>query len=127
MPYWDHLKEAWDRRIDSNILLIFYEEITKNIHESIERISAFMGESYSEAQIELLIEHLNFKSFKNNNYVNGFEMKKVKLLNESEGEFIRNGVINGSDFELTSELNTKINKWISENLEKTGIVFPDPI
>lgn len=121
----DHLKEAWDRRTDPNILFIFYEEITKNIHKSIERISAFMDKSYSEAQVELLIDHLKFKSFKNNNYVNGFEMKKIKLLNECEGEFIRNGVINGSDCELTSDLNIRINKWITENLEKTGISFPD--
>lgn len=125
MPYWNHLKEAWDRKTDSNILFIFYEDMTKDIHKSIEKISTFMGKSYSEAQVELLVEHLNFKSFKNNNCVNGFEMKKVKILNEREGEFIRNGVVNGSDGELTPQLKIRVNKWISENLEKTGILFPE--
>lgn len=125
MPYWNHLKEAWDRKTDPNILFIFYEDMTKDIHKSIEKISTFMGKSYSEAEVELLMDHLNFNSCKNNNFVNGFEMKEVKILNAREGEFIRNGVVNGSDSELTPQLKMRVNKWISENLEKTGILFPD--
>lgn len=127
MPYWDHLKEAWDRRNDPNILFIFYEDMKKDIHNSIGTIAKFMGKSYTKEQIELLAEHLKFKCFKNNDSVNGFEMREVKVLNESEGDFVRNGVVNGSDCELTPELKMRMNTWIHENLETSGIVFPDLI
>ncbi|KAL5275453.1 hypothetical protein ACFFRR_001369 [Megaselia abdita] len=125
LPYWDHLEEAWGRRTDPNILFIFYEEMNNDIRKTINRISSFMGRSYSKEQVEQLAEHLNIKSFKCNNSVNGLEMRKVKILNEREGDFIRNGIINGSDYELTPELQKEMNKWISENLEKSGIIFPD--
>lgn len=124
MPYWEHLKEAWNRRTDPNLLFIFYEDMVTDIHKSIEKISAFMNKSYSESEIQLLIDHLSFQSLKSNDFVNGFEMKKVKLLTDKEGEFIRKGVVNGTDYELTSELEIRIDKWIAENLEKSGISFP---
>lgn len=94
-----------------------------DFYSSIKKISNFLGKSYSSEEINMLVKHLSFDVFKSNRFVNGYEMKQIKILNDKE-EFIRKGKINGKDDELSPQLEKKINKWISNNLRNSNINFP---
>ncbi|XP_050311221.1 sulfotransferase 1C4-like isoform X2 [Anthonomus grandis grandis] len=54
-PYWEHVKEAWTRRRgNENFLFIFYEDMIKDLKETVNKVSIFLGQSYSSEQLDQL-------------------------------------------------------------------------
>lgn len=124
-PYWEHIKEGWNRRHEKNCLFLFYEDMNKvDLKPVIEKISNFLGKQYSDQEICLLEDHLRIDNFKNNKSVNNDDHKELGILLSTEENFVRKGKSGGWKSYFDDDLNTEADIWIQENLKSFDIQFP---
>ncbi|KAI4457264.1 sulfotransferase sult [Holotrichia oblita] len=124
-PYWEHVKEGWDRRFEENFLFLFYEDMNRDSKAAIKKISCFLNKILTEDQVCALNEHLRIDNFKNNPSVNNELLSKLGITKNVENGFIRNGSSGNWKKELSKELNEEIDSWIEENLARTDLRFPN--
>ncbi|CAG9829244.1 unnamed protein product [Diabrotica balteata] len=123
-PYWEHIKEGWNRRHEENVLFLFYEDLKKNLRPSIKKLSSFLEQSYSEEEYDILEDYVNIENFRNNKAVNSDEDKDLGVMTEAATSFVRNGVVGGWKSYFTDQLNAEADRWIEENLDTCDLIFP---
>ncbi|KAJ8722511.1 hypothetical protein PYW07_003691 [Mythimna separata] len=122
-PYFEHVKEAWEKREDPNMLFLFYEDLSKDLPASIRRVADFLGKQLNEEQMNRLCDHLSFENFKNNKSVNFEELRKLGVLANGE-TFIRKGKSGGWRAYFDDEMAQQAERWIEDNLRDTDLRFP---
>ncbi|XP_047512985.1 sulfotransferase 1C4-like [Pieris napi] len=122
-PYFDHVKEAWEKRDHPNMLFLFYEDMRKDLPSVVRRVSDFFGKEYNEEEIARLCDHLSFDNFKKNPSVNYDLMKELGFM-YADREFIRKGKSGGWRDYFDEEMTAEADKWIEENLRDTDLCFP---
>ncbi|KAF5282506.1 hypothetical protein FQA39_LY04913, partial [Lamprigera yunnana] len=122
--YWKHVKGYWDKRFNENILIIFYEDMIKDLLTVVKEIAQFLNKTISEDKMLQLLEHLNFKSMKKNKSVNYEDIiqyrTKQKLIGDGEC-FMRSGVSGKHKEEMSAPLIQKFSKWIMDNITGTSL------
>ena len=91
-PYFDYVKEVWQRRNHPNVCLLFFEDMKKDLATNVKKVAKFLGKEVTDENIEALVDHLSFKKMKNNPAVNK-EDKVGKTLHMSDGNFMRKGEV----------------------------------
>ncbi|CAH4037222.1 sulfotransferase 1B1-like [Pieris brassicae] len=122
-PFFEHLKEAWEKRHHPNLLFLFYEELSKDLPGTVRRVADFFGKNYSDLQIEHLCDHLSIESFKNNNSVNYDVMKELGIMVGNK-EFIRKGKAGGWRDYFDEDMTAQAERWIADNLRNSDLRFP---
>ncbi|XP_022819757.1 estrogen sulfotransferase-like [Spodoptera litura] len=122
-PYFEHVKEAWEQRHSPNMLFLFYEELSKDLPASINRVADFLGKKLNEEEMSRLCDHLSIENFKNNKSVNFEEMREIGVLAKGE-TFIRKGKSGGWRDYFDEEMTQQAERWIEENLKDTDLRFP---
>ncbi|CAK1581654.1 unnamed protein product [Parnassius mnemosyne] len=123
-PYFEHLKESWEKRHHPNMLFLFYEELSKDLPTAIRRVADFLGKTYTTEQIDKLCDHLNIDNFKNNKSVNYDLMRELGILISNEQSFIRKGKAGGWRDYFDEEMTIQADKWMAKNLRDTDLRFP---
>lgn len=95
----------------------------QNLREVIEKVSKFLGKSYTEKQVDNLIDHLSIDNFRKNPMINGQELKDCGILNEGSS-FVRKGASGDWRHYFSQELENEVDEWIAKNLMGTNIKFP---
>ncbi|XP_036149357.1 sulfotransferase 4A1-like [Monomorium pharaonis] len=119
-PYWEHVKEAWRMRHRANMMFVFYEDLIKDLPRNIKEIAAFFGKTYSDEQINKLVEHLKIENFRKNPMVNNQSPDQMK-----PNMFIRQGKTGSWKEIFTPEIEDRFDKWITDNLKDTDLTFPN--
>ncbi|KAI5632731.1 sulfotransferase domain-containing protein [Phthorimaea operculella] len=124
-PFFEHLKEAWEKRHHSNMLFLFYEELSKDLPAAVRRVSKFLNKEYTEDQIAGLCDHLSFDNFKKNKSVN-FDPgnDRLGLFVKGEEPFIRKGKSGGWRDYFDEEMTQQADAWMQQNLRDTDLRFP---
>ncbi|KAH9635328.1 hypothetical protein HF086_017894 [Spodoptera exigua] len=122
-PYFEHVKEAWEKRHNPNMLFLFYEELSKDLPAIINRVADFLGKELNQEQIDRLCDHLSIENFKQNKSVNFEEMRDMGVLAKGE-TFIRKGKSGGWRDYFDEEMTQQAERWIEENLKDTDLRFP---
>ncbi|KAF5269610.1 hypothetical protein FQR65_LT05949 [Abscondita terminalis] len=112
LPYWSHLEEAWKLRGSKNFFFMTYEEMNKDIRQSIKKVSKFLGKNVTEKQLEKLENHLQIESFRNNPMVNNDILVDVGIFNKCDERFIRNGKVSSPKDDTDEEYIKKFNEWV---------------
>jgi len=107
--------EWWNLRNQSNILIIFYEELLLNINENVEKIANFLGETLTKEELDQIIHNSSFSKMFNNPNIN--------LKFNEETLFIRKGIIGDWKSHLSEKQNNILEKIISEKFDGTGLKF----
>ncbi|XP_058063295.1 sulfotransferase 1C4 [Anopheles bellator] len=124
-PYWDHIKEGWELRKKDNVLFMFYEDMKRNLSDTVRKTAAFLGRTLSDEHIGELCTHLDITNFRHNKSVTCEELKEVGILKHGEQAFIRNGHVHGNSEELTGPIRRRIREWTERNLMGSDVKFPD--
>lgn len=124
-PYWTHLKQAWALRDKPNVLFLFYEEMIKDLPETIKKISTFLKKPIREEDIPLLINHLSIENFKTNTSLNMQEGLDLGILVKYSQGFVRNGKNGSYKEQFTPDLVKRADRWIEKNLKDTDLRFPE--
>lgn len=122
-PIWRHYSEFWEHRDDSNIFIISYEELQKDIKSCIERIASFLGKSLNEDEINKIAVHCSFDSMSRNSSVNYEHWDDLGIRKKDSEKFMRKGQVGDWQNYFTSDMNERMEKWIKEHFEKVGFQF----
>ncbi|XP_075969857.1 sulfotransferase 1C4-like [Anticarsia gemmatalis] len=122
-PIFEHVKEAWEMRHHPNMLFLFYEELSKDLPATIQKIADFLGKEVSPVQIPALCDHLSIENFKNNQSVNFEDVREFGLL-ATEEKFIRTGKAGGWRDYFDEEMTQQAEQWIADNLRDTDLRYP---
>lgn len=119
-PYFEHVKQAYEKRNHPNVLFVFYEEIKQDLHAFIKKVANFLGKALSKKEVDVIAKYLDFENFQKKN--DGLEGRK-----SAKGEndkFIRKG--KGGEWKnyFNDEMNEEADKWIEKNFAEIGIKFP---
>ncbi|CAB3255260.1 unnamed protein product, partial [Arctia plantaginis] len=122
-PIFEHVKEAWEKRNHPNMLFLFYEELSKDLPGSIQRVATFLGKQLSQEESDRLCEHLSFENFKNNKSINYEELRELGLLAPDQS-FVRKGKSGGWRDYFDEEMTQQAEQWIADNLRDTDLRYP---
>ncbi|CAB3228648.1 unnamed protein product [Arctia plantaginis] len=122
-PIFEHVKEAWEKRNHPNMLFLFYEELSKDLQGSIQRVATFLGKQLSQEESDRLCEHLSFEIFKNNKSINYEELRELGLLAPDQS-FVRKGKSGGWRDYFDEEMTQQAEQWIADNLRDTDLRYP---
>ncbi|XP_035442077.2 sulfotransferase 1B1-like [Spodoptera frugiperda] len=122
-PYFEHVKEAWEKRHDPNMLFLFYEDLSKDLPAAVQRVADFLGKKLDDKQKTTLCDHLSIENFKKNKAVNCDELRVLGMFAKDE-EFIRKGKAGGWPDYFDEEMTQEADKWIADNLNDTDLRFP---
>ena len=89
----DHSLGWWKYRNHSNVLILTYESMKKDIIAEIKRIAIFSGKTLTSEKIDFIAKRTNFNTMKNNpmsNYLMNFPSEKY---DSSISSFMRKGEV----------------------------------
>ncbi|XP_018021631.1 luciferin sulfotransferase isoform X2 [Hyalella azteca] len=115
-PFWSHVREAWEKRDEPNLLIITYEELKSDLPAVILRIASFLDVSVSDAQLETLTKHLHIDSMRCNPAINPDHDPIVKI-DPHEGGFVRKGAVGGWRSSLSETSQAKLEAWMRRNAQ----------
>uniref|UniRef100_A0A182JPP8 Sulfotransferase domain-containing protein n=1 Tax=Anopheles christyi TaxID=43041 RepID=A0A182JPP8_9DIPT len=111
-PYHAHVIEYHELQDCDNILHLSFEEMKHYLPSVVKKVCEFFGKSYSKSELDLLYQHLSFKSMRDNPTVN----YRNPNAPASEEQFIRKGEAEGWKKELTPEQIELLDQWTKENV-----------
>lgn len=125
-PFCDHILPFWERRNQSNIFFLRYEDMIKDLPCVIRKVSKFLERDLTDEQIDLLANHLSFQNMKNNNSVNYHVMVnflRKHNMTSAGGSFMRSGKVGGASSQMSPEVIKQFEEWTKENLKDTDFSF----
>ncbi|CAG9808187.1 unnamed protein product [Chironomus riparius] len=121
-PYFEHIKDGWNRRNEENVLFLFYEDLLTDLKGSLKELSEFLEKPLRDSDYPKLLDHLHIKNFKNNPSINCKNLEDVGILSKHAQGFVRNGSVE-KNTELSKKMVQQLDKWIEENLKDTDFRF----
>lgn len=124
LPFFPHVLEAWRQRNHPNMLFLFFEDLKKDLRGSIVKVAEFLGKNPTDAQLDKLADHLHFSNLKNNPWVNWEWLSKSSWsTGDPNKKFMRKGKTGDWKNHFTPEMDRKMNEWMEQELEGTGLSF----
>ena len=121
-PYFEYMKEMWQRRHHPNVCFLFFEDMKKDLASNVRKVAKFLGKDVSDEMVEALVDHLSFKQMRNNPAVNKEERRKLGLFT-GEGSFLRKGETGDWKNFFTDEMNRRMDEAIERHFEPIGLEF----
>ncbi|XP_046390348.1 sulfotransferase 1C4-like [Ischnura elegans] len=121
-PFWSHLEEAWSFVEHKNLLVLFYEDMTKDLSAVIRRTASFLGKSITDEQVSELAEYLCIDNFRKQPSLQHV-MDNAKGMKEDVPGFYRKGESGAWRSMFPPELSAKADEWIQEHEKRTDISF----
>ncbi|XP_055349049.1 sulfotransferase 1B1-like [Paramacrobiotus metropolitanus] len=104
-----------------NVLIVSFEEITENFHDTAKRIGKFLGKDLTEEQLTVMERVCSFDSMKANPLTNRYDKHIAGIYDHNISPFLRSGVPGAWREHLTPEVNEKVNTWMAKNLAREDL------
>jgi len=124
-PFFPHADEAWALKDNPNLLILFYEDMKKDLGSVIDRVSQFLESPLTKEQVDSLVEHLDIKNMRNNKAINPTEELKSIGQMSGDGNFIRKGEVGGwkKEFADFPEIEKELYKWVEQHVAATPVPY----
>jgi len=113
--YFDNNLDWWQIRHRDNVLILFYEDLVKNLEENVKKIANFLGETLSVDDINKVMYNVSFSTMSSNSNVN-FQIK-------DNFTFLRKGLVGDWKNYLSEEQNKILDRKVEEKFKKFGLEF----
>ncbi|XP_047232466.1 sulfotransferase 2A1-like isoform X2 [Girardinichthys multiradiatus] len=100
--WFDHVKGWLNAEEKQHIMYISYEELIKDLNESVNRITQFLGKALDPEVIEKIADRCLFINMKNNP-VSNYSVVPREFMDQTKGQFLRKGVAGDWKNHLTPE------------------------
>lgn len=124
---WNHYLGFWNKRHESNILILRYEDMKKDTRGTLHKIANFLEKSLKETEVDALLDFLSFQKMRDNKGCNLQLLVDKKMgkdyYKRTNKHFIRKGVVGDWKNYMNEELSKKFDDWITENTKGTGLTF----
>jgi Sulfotransferase domain len=126
--YWQHINAIWTRRNHRDVLALCYENIKKDLPQTIKRVAEFMGINLDAELKEIVIRQSDIKFMREHN--SQFDDHIVRETRNRACGFpmdgttskVKNGEVGGSKKEVPAEVKVEFDRiWSEEVTPKTGL------
>ncbi|KAF8785879.1 Sulfotransferase 1C4 like protein [Argiope bruennichi] len=122
-PIWKHYLDMWEHKNDQNILILFYEDLQKDIHGNIRKIASFLNRNPTEKEINDIANHCSFDNMSQNPTVNYQHWDALGIRKSSEAKFMRKGQVGDWKNYFNAEMNRSMDLWIENNFKDVSVSF----
>eukprot|EP00112_Aurelia_sp_Birch-Aquarium-sp1_P007601 Seg183.1 transcript_id=Seg183.1/GoldUCD/mRNA.D3Y31 product="Sulfotransferase 1C4" protein_id=Seg183.1/GoldUCD/D3Y31 len=122
-PYWEYVTQAWKKRNNPNLCILFYEDLKKDLGSQIQRVAKFLNKELNADQLKSLGKHLSFNEMRSNTSVNYEGLRAEGLYDEKQGVFMRKGEIGDWKNYFTNEMNKRMDEVIAKHFDPIGLKF----
>ncbi|XP_038065186.1 sulfotransferase 1C2-like [Patiria miniata] len=122
-PWWEHYLYFWRKRHEPNILLLWFEDMKRDLRGIVEQISQFLGKNLSAERLDAITEHCTFANMKKNPMANPDTLIE-NAGGQDTGEkasFMRKGKVGDWRSHFTVAQNEAMDALIKEKLHGTGL------
>ncbi|XP_037039110.1 sulfotransferase 1C4-like [Bradysia coprophila] len=124
---WPHMLPFWNRRNDPNILFLKYEDMKRDLSNTIYRCADFLGVSdkLNAEEVSRMCDHLNFDKMQRNQAVNlePIYNPNGEVDDTHSAKFIRKGQIGDWKNYMTREMSERFDEWIDQHSSDTNLEF----
>ena len=117
--YFDHVLSWWGHKDDQNILFLKYEDMKKDLADTVRKIAKFIDCDFSDAVVEEVVKKASFTSMKANPKSNFSWMKR----NPGEQPFLRKGVVGDWKNHFSAEQSAQLDEVYQSRMKGTGLEF----
>ena len=146
-PYFSHVESYLTHEDDPHLLILSYEEMSKDPADSIrvsaflwkqkslelfsfaigphrcrdfsfQKIATFLGKHLSNEEVTTLVEHTSFNRMKTNPAVNYEHWDSLGIRNVGEAKFYRKGKVGDWHNHFTDRTNAEFDEWLSKSNTK---------
>ncbi len=119
--WFDHVLSWWSLKDQSNVHIVFYEDMKRNLRAEVTKMAAFTGRHVTEDQLDKITEHCQFESMRDNPATN-FSVARY-IYDFSKAPFMRSGTVGGWKDYFTQEQSDFIDQMCQERLHPYGLHF----
>ncbi|XP_048484935.1 sulfotransferase 1B1 [Plutella xylostella] len=113
-PYFTYLKEFLAQKHHQNLLILFYEDMKKDIKTAAKQVAEFFHRDYTDEQLDRICEHLDISTMKQNKAINSSD-----VLGDKGDEMVRKGEAGAWREEFDEFMIKDAEKWLAENFQDT--------
>ncbi|XP_077406199.1 sulfotransferase 2B1-like [Vanacampus margaritifer] len=118
--WFDHVKGWLDYK--ERIFYICYEEMIKDLKDSVARIAQFLEKSLGKDVIEKIAERCVFKNMKKNNMSN-YSVVPKEIMDTTKSEFLRKGIAGDWKNQMTEEEVEYFDAVYADNMKDVDYKF----
>lgn len=121
--WFDHVKGWLGLQKDLNLIFVTYEELHQEPRRAIRKLSDFLGRSLGRREEDLTLEHCSFSFMRQSSMVN-YSLLPKEIIDQSQGKFLRKGVVGNWREHFTPELAEKFNAVYRSEMGDSGLCLP---
>ncbi|XP_076993149.1 sulfotransferase 1E1-like isoform X2 [Tamandua tetradactyla] len=119
VPYgswYKHTRSWWEKRNNSHVLFLFYEDLKEDIRKEVKKIMQFLGRKPSEEIVDKIVRHTSFQEMKNNPATN-YTTLPENMMDQKVSPFLRKGVIGDWKNYFTVALNERFDMHYEQQMK----------
>ena len=116
--YFDNVLSWWKERDNANIHFVKYEDLKANPKAEIGKIAGFLGKSFSEDLLDLIVDECSFESMKNDPMSN---CENIPMFVSSISKFFRKGEVGDWQNYFTIEQSQYVDSLCEKHLTPHGL------
>ena len=115
-----HYLGWWAHKDASNILILTYEQMKRNLRSAVTTVADFLGYKLTDDVIDKIVLETTFDKMKENDAAN---KKYLDDLTQSDIAFMRKGIVGDWKNVLTVKESARIDDIVTSKFTGTGLVF----
>ncbi|XP_071945153.1 sulfotransferase 1C2-like [Antedon mediterranea] len=124
--WFDHNLYWWNRRHESHVMFVTFEEMKQDLVKVVSDVSKFLGKDLDKETIERIADHCSFGKMKKNPQANKSQNLMKDTVNGDTGntvQFMRKGKVGDWKNQLTVAQNEIFNNLYKDKLQETDLNF----
>nr|XP_056712625.1 amine sulfotransferase-like [Euleptes europaea] len=118
----DHVEGWYNHQGDFNILFLTYEEMKKDLRNSVLKICTFLGKKLTEDELQAVVDKASFDKMRVDPRAN-YEHLPADLLDHDKGRFLRKGTIGDWKNIMTVAQSERFDSVFKERMQNLPIRF----